>query len=372
MEISNPYVIAKYYYLIYLLLVMIMTISKYRIICNYQRYEVICRKYSYREIFFFSLFFFIFYGLRPYEGFGDTGTYVASYMRLRDFGVYNAFGVDSPSKDILFFVYEKFCTKIVDAHLWLASITFYYIMLMLCGCWKIDPKHGALLMLFCVGSFVFYTYAVNGIRNGMACSLSILAIAFLSKDKRLYAILLSIIAVGCHKSVALPVLAMFFSYYIKQPKYMFIFWVCCIFLSVSIGGYIDYFLSSFNFDERLETNLLQNEADGLVLSHNFRWDFLLYSFLPVFLGWYTILKRKLYNKTYLLLLGTYIYSNSFWILSIRAIYSARIAYLSWFIYPIVLAYPILNFPVFKRNHSEKVSWILLGHFGFTFLLWLVS
>jgi len=87
---------------------------------------------------------------------------------------------------------------------------------------------------------------------------------------------------------------------------------------------------------------------------------------------YTIFKRKLYDKTYLLILGTYMYANSFWVLAIRAMFSNRIAYLSWFIYPIVLAYPLLNFEVFKKNHSKKTAWILLAHFGFTTILWLLG
>ena len=115
-----------------------------------------------------------------------------------------------------------------------------------------------------------------------------------------------------------------------------------------------------------------DNADGLVLEHKFRWDFLLYSSMPVIIGAYTLFVRKIYNNTYLILLGTYIYSNAFWILAIRAIFSNRIAYLSWFIYPIVMVYPLLNLPVFEKYHSQKTAFILLAHFGFTTIMWMLG
>lgn len=243
---------------------------------------------------------------------------------------------------------------------------------MFAGCRNIDPPHGVLLMLFCYGAFEFYPFAVNGIRNGIACSFVIMALACLCNNKKTLAIVLSFVAVGFHKSTILPIVMMFFTYYINSPKCMYFVWAVSIIISLAIGGYIDNFLAMINYDQRLADNIQNNDADGLILEHRFRWDFLLYSSMPIILGWYTIFKRKVYNNTYLILLGTYIYANSFWVMAIRAIFSNRIAYLSWFIYPIVLAYPLLNFPVFKKQHSKKTAWILLAHFGFTTLLWLIG
>ena len=198
--------------------------------------------------------------------------------------------------------------------------------------------HGATLMLFYIGAFSFYGYAVNGIRNGVACSFVILALAGVCKGERTWPIILSFIAIGCHKSTALPLAAMFFTYFVKNPKLMYATWFGAIALSLVFG----------------------------------RWDFLLYSAMPILLGWYAVFKRKVYNHTYLILLGTYIYANAFWVMVIRGLFSNRFAYLSWFIYPIVLAYPLLNLPVFKKNHSKKTAWILLAHFGFTTIMWMLG
>ena len=157
---------------------------------------------------------------------------------------------------------------------------------------------------------------------------------------------------------------------------MFYVWVGAILISLSLGETIANLISLISYDERLAEIALKGDdvADewGESLKHQFRWDFLLYSAMPIVLAYYTIFKRKLFNDTYLLLLGTYIYANSFWVLVIRDLFSNRYAYLSWFIYPIVLAYPLLNLPVFEKNHSQKTAWILLGHFGFTTIMWMLG
>ena len=367
MEFLKPF--AEYYYLVYWVIVMVMTISQFNAIKGLKGYEILSRHNDYRPIIVFVIFYIIIFGFRPItNGFGDTVVYNNSFQLLRNYGVFDMQGTESRSSDALFYAFQKLCAMTVDVHVWFASIMFFYIIMMFLGCRKINYHHGALLMLFCIGTFEFYSYSVNGIRNGVACSFAIMALACLSKEEKIWAIVWSFIAIGFHKSVALPVAAMFFTYYVRKPKYMYIAWLGAIVLSLAIGGYIDNLLSAMSYDERLADNLKSNDADGLVLEHRFRWDFLLFSSIPIILGWYTLFKRQLFNKTYLILIGTYIYSNSFWVLAIRGMFSNRIAYLSWFLYPIVLAYPLVNFPVFKKKHSEKTAWILLGHFAFTTLL----
>lgn len=339
-------------------------------------YAVIQKRENYQPIVLFSVFYILFFGLRPlaYDTgvFGDSGVYAVKYQNLQEFGVFSTQGSEDAGKDWLFFIFMRSCAQVMDVHFFFAFIMFIYIVMMYEGCKKMDIRHGAFLMLFCIGSFQFYTYSVNGIRNGMACSIVIFALALLNEGRKFWAIVLSLLAFGFHKSTALPILCMFIVYYLRKPKLMYIVWLGAIVVSLVFGNYIENFLSLLNFDDRLASNLQKDDADGVVMEHRFRWDFLLYSSMPIILGWYTIFKRRLYDKTYLLLFGTYIFANAFWILAIRAIFSNRIAYLSWFIYPIVLAYPLINFPVFKRNHSEKTAWILLGHFGFTTILWMLG
>ena len=365
-----------YYYFVYWLIVMLCTVRYFNFLNRCSGYAVINRRYNYRSLVILSIFFILFLGLRPLvygNGvFGDTMNYHKTYTVLQDYGILNISIDNEVGKDPLFYFLMYSCAQIMDSPLFFTICMLLYVGLMFVGCRKIDPRHGALLMLFCYGAFEFYPFAVNGIRNGIACSFVIVALACLCKNEKLLAIVLSFVAIGFHKSTILPVAIMFFTYYINRPKCMYVVWALSIIVSLSIGGYIDSLLSMISYDQRLADNIQNNDAGGVVLEHRFRWDFLFYSSMPIILGWYIIFKRKIYNKTYLILLGTYIYANSFWVLAIRAIFSNRIAYLSWFLYPIVLSYPLLNFPVFKKQHSKKTAWILLAHFGFTTILWLLE
>lgn len=372
MEFLAPF--AEYYYYVYWFVVMLMTVKQFNIINKYPKCAVIERSFDYQPLLLFSVFFIIFYGLRPVHTglMGDTVNYANTYELLQNFGVFNMEGGDEIGSDWLFYSIQRFCAQTMDVHLWFMLMMCCYIIPMYKGCKQIDIKHGALLMLFCIGSFEFYAFAVNGVRNGIACSIVILAVAALCKKKVVVAAILCFIATGFHKSAALPAAALFFTFFVRNPKYMFIVWLGAIGVSLAVGSQIDAMLSAMSYDQRLADNLQNDDADGQVMEHLFRWDFLFYSSMPIILAAYTIFKRKLYDKTYLLLLGTYMYANSFWVLAIRGIFSNRIAYLSWFIYPIVLAYPLLNFEVFKKSHSEKTALILLGHFGFTTILWLLG
>ena len=346
-------------------------------------YVVISQKDNYTPLIMFSVFYILFFGFRPVSLiFVDTYIYNITYETMQKYGVYflrisNDGSVDvsnNAGSDWIFYSVMFLCAQIMSVNFFFVIVMFFYITMMYQGCLKLDYKHGATLMLFCIGAFSFYGYSVNGLRNGVACSFLILALARFCRGEKLWPAILAFIALGCHKSVALPIVCALFTYYVRKPKYMYWVWIGSILLSLVIGSYLSNMLTLIGFDERLAQNL-QSGADveqawGVEMESRFRWDFLLYSSMPIVLGWYAIFKRKVYNNTYLMLLGTYMYANAFWVVLIRSLFSNRFAYLSWFLYPVVLAYPLLNLPVFKKQHSKKTAWILLAHFGFTTIMWL--
>lgn len=366
---------ATYYHPFFMFIVLLMTINKNYVISRYHGYGVLKRRENTKNMLLFLSFFVIIYGFRPLAScFGDTLNYVIGYERMHDFGTYGN-GDVKPGNDWLFNTFMFFCAQIMDVHYFFFIVMLQYIVPMYFGCKELDNAHVSTMMLFCIGGFIFYASAVNGIRNGMACSLVILALAYLCKGKLLWSVILSFIAIGCHKSVVLPVACMFFVKCVKNPQLMFFSWIGAILISLAFGDFISNLISMSGIDPRIAQNFEVDskgvgDINGLLIETRFRWDFLLYSSMPILLGWYAIFKRKVYNNTYLMLLGTYIYANAFWVLAIRAIFSNRIANLSWFLYPIVLSYPLLNLPVFEKKHSKKTAWILLAHFGFTFVMFL--
>src|SRR5690606_39264861 len=82
----------------------------------------------------------------------------------------------------------------------------------------------------------------------------------------------------------------------------------------------------------------------------FRWDFLLYSGLGTFAGWYFIVKRKYEDQFYQWLFHAFLFANAVWILVIRANFSNRFAYLSWFMLGIVIIYPMLKMKFFHDQN----------------------
>ncbi len=368
---------APYYYTIYMMVVMLMTIYQFSVIQPLRGYGVLYQRDNYMPMIIFTVFFVLLFGFRPISGyFGDTVNYNSSYQIMQMTASLDAADISQASGDWLFYSFMFTCSQFVNVHIFFAVVLLFYFLMMFYGCNKLDVRHGATIMLICIGAFSFYSYAVNGIRNGVACSFAIFALAGICKGERVWPIVMSFIAISCHKSTALPLACMYFTYFVRNPKFMYLVWLGAIIVSLLFGEVISDVISLISYDERLTDISLSGddimENWGVEMENRFRWDFLLYSSMPIILGAYTLFVRKVYNNTYLILLGTYIYANSFWVLVIRDLFSNRFAYLSWFIYPIVLAYPLLNLPIFEKNHSQKTAWILLAHYGFTMVMWMLG
>ena len=112
---------------------------------------------------------------------------------------------------------------------------------------------------------------------------------------------------------------------------------------------------------------LTDEADDQFSRIGFRWDFLLYSATAVYAGWYFIFHKKFEDKFYRQLFNTYLIANGFWILVIRASFSNRFAYLSWFIMGVIIVYPFLKMQFFNKQNKVLGNVIFL-YFAFTYIL----
>lgn len=356
---------AKLYHPIFLILSAILTIYYYSQL--QQGIGLNNKKRGYGIMLFYAIAFIIVVGLRPVSGFyfGDTGNYAVGFEHLQGTPFFDV------EDERIFHYLTWFCAQTVDVHVYFLIVEILYIVPVLIACKKISPTNPEVMMLFFMTAFSFFSYGTNGIRNGMACSLVILAIAYAS-DKRLIgkiiAALLVFIAYGCHKSTVLPIASMIVCLFFKNTRLIIYFWILSIGISLVAGGSVEAFFTSLGFDDRMSEYSSSNVDESLFSSTGFRWDFLLYSAMPIILGWYAIFKRGIVSEKYSYLLNIYILCNAFWVMMIRASYSNRFAYLSWFIYPIVLAYPLLNFKVFKKGNNQKVALILIAHTAFTIIM----
>ena len=67
------------------------------------------------------------------------------------------------------------------------------------------------------------------------------------------------------------------------------------------------------------------------------------------------------------LLNLYLCTNGVWMLCMYANFTNRIAYLSWFLYPIVLIYPFLNEELGPQRYRQ-FSKVMLCHLAFTLFM----
>ena len=308
----------------------------------------------------YFLFVVLFMGLRPVSGsyFGDMSTY-------RDYFNHYANGGEIFSRvDLLFHLYTQACSKVLSLHTYFLLCATIYMWPLVLVSKKWFKDYWFYGFLFLVTSFSFWTYGTNGIRNGMAGSLLLLGI---SRDKRLWQVVLIVLAVSFHKSMVLPAAAFVFANFYNNPKKLMYLWLLCIPASLVAGGAFESFFATLGFDDD-RINYLTQTVDATQFENTgFRWDFLLYSATGVFAGWFYIFKRNYKDKVYFWLFNTYILTNAFWILVIRANYSNRFAYLSWFMISLVIVYPLLKQYIIAKQH-KKIGLILLAYFSFTLFM----
>ena len=315
----------------------------------------------------------IFCGLRQLaRDFGDTIGYSRHY--------YNSDSYMTPdlSSEWLWQNFQMFCkhTLHFNVHEFFLLVAFIYFGGMLICCMILTRKNMWMGMIFFLTAFDTFSYGVNGIRNGAACSLELVAIALLcnEKPKPKISMILMWIALVFHRSTALPSAAALFSYYYcRDTKLVLKFWVASIAISLVAGNAVTAFFAALGFDDRLSTyhqGQFREGNEAIFSSVGFRWDFLLYSSFPVALIWYLVKFRNFTDRRFAVLANTYLFCNAFWIMVIRASFSNRFAYLSWFLHPLVMFYPLFRLNIWK-DQDRKTALILFGYAGFTFFMFFI-
>lgn len=343
--------------------------------------------------------YIILMGLRPvHYFFGDTVNYAATYARTQP-----VFGEIDFHKEWLFALFRTWCKSMgFPVNVYFLLIEIGYLGFMFWAYKKALWENAWFAMLFGLSAFSVFTYGVNGVRNGLACSIVTLAIIFAAKDKNyIITAVLCFLAMGIHKSTLLPAAAMVGAlFFIKKPKVALMFWLISIPVSLVAGGPISNFFMGLGFDDRAEAYMSgQNAQYGNFSNTGFRWDFLAYSAMPVWLIWYVekkIKKRReelgiektveeeetgVYGagiladaqsmRVFNVISVIYLLTNAFWVMVIKAAFSNRFAYLSWFIYPLVLAYGVIRLHIWE-DQDRKAALILLGHVGFTMFMYLTG
>lgn len=309
------------------------------------------------------LFVFLYMALRPI-----SGVFVDMWMYNYDFERYQEDGADYlllKKEDYIFNYFTYYSSLIMTAEMYFLTCAALYIipLYLVTKKWFGDYWYYGFLTLAI--SFSFWAYGTNGIRNGIATSLFLLAV---SRERWFWKIVFLYLAINFHKTMMLPAIAYLIAYFYNRPKYFLAFWFLCIPLSLVAGSFFQGIFASLFDDDRAEVYLtMGNIANDNFSSTGFRWDFLLYSATAVFAGYYYIFKSNYRDKLYSVLFCTYLFANAFWILVIKANFSNRFAYLSWFMMAVVIFYPLLKVNLIENQH-KKIGYIILSYFAFTFLM----
>lgn len=304
-------------------------------------------------------------GNRPQSGvFGDTGMYAHSFRMMQ------AGFTPTDEGEWVWNQIMYWCAQRMGPNQFLTIIELGYFGFTFWACKRLTSNNVLVSLLFVMGAFSFYTYGINGIRNGLACAMTLTALSYSQGglSNKIIAGFLAFAAFNIHHSSGLPILMAVISlFFIRSFKWAYTFWILSTIISLVAGDALTSLFAGMGFDDRL-SYLTAEKEEGLFSHTGFRWDFLIYSIMPLLLGYYVVIRRGIRNKIYEFLLNTYTLSNAFWVMVNQANYSNRFAYLSWFMYPLVLAYPLLKMNIWGEVQGVRLKQIMFAQIVFTWFL----
>ena len=181
--------------------------------------------------FILTLIIFFFLGLRQASfEFGDAVNYALMYTKgSQD---YTAVSLE---EEWLWASISGFCRSTgLNVNEYFLFIEFFYIGGMFVCSLILMRKNLWIAMLFFFTAFQTFTFGTNGIRNGMACSIELVAIALVIEQgpRRTVGFILMFLALGIHRSTMLPTAAAISTIYlVKDTKWALRFWIVSIILA---------------------------------------------------------------------------------------------------------------------------------------------
>ena len=233
--------------------------------------------------------------------------------------------------------------------------TCYYICLR-----KIFKEDVYILFLLFLSAFMTFSSSTNGIKAGAATAIFMVAVANFENSKKWIPLLL--ISYGFHHAMQVPIVAFLCNKLYHKTNMYFIFWIFCV---ICAAAHITVFQNLFsNYTNDKGASYLITTGQEWGGKTGFRIDFVLYSAMPVLMGYYAIIKEKIADFFYERILSIYMLTNGVWMLCMYMNYNNRLAALSWGMYVVVLFYPIFRcaWPGNRNETFKKIAW---AHIGFT-------
>lgn len=206
----------------------------------------------------------------------------------------------------------------------------------------------------------FYNYATNTIRQGLAISLILVALAYYLNDEKKWLKTIALMVFAClfhWSAVPFAVILLVLKIFNIGIKKSIFFWLIMSFLylfdlQLKIMASLTEFIPHFTVYG--DTNMV-----GVNLTGN-RLDFYLFSLFFLLVGlylYYFVHKEERYLKV----IKTYILFNTVFLLIGFISYSDRLAAYSWFLIPVMIWIPILS----KKKYLNGYSFVVLLAFSLT-------
>ena len=308
----------------------------------------------------------LYIGLRPISGyFVDMGNYKTFLQQISG----TQFWFTWDTKNVIFdnFIQWWGC-KGYNMRLFFLLIAAIYFGCAYMGIKRLFSNYAFIAFVVFLAGLSTFSYGTNGIKAGAAASFFIMALGY--RDKLWFCIPLMLLSLGVHHSMIMPIVAFVVTVFFKNPRWYYYGWFICALLAIF---HVTYFQELFAgiVDEQgaLYLNATEYTTDAYM---GFRPDFMLYSSVPVMIGYWFEIKRKVQlSKTYTSLMHFYLVTNAVWMLCMYASFNNRIAYLSWFVYPIVIIYPFVDAYNTDINKNRKLRKIVIIHLSFTLFMYFI-
>lgn len=359
-------------------ILIIVTIWTFRLSKQYQvgKFDPVKSNFKKQEvaIVLFAIILIFLIGLRPLENgmawqWVDTGNYYRSYLQIE--GDY--FYFDSKATNLIWDNLFNFwaSNRWNISYLFLIGDAIYFGCTYL-ACRKLFPHDTTAAYLVFLGAFSTYSYSFNGVKAGIAAALFLMALAYY--EIRLISVVFVLLSWGFHHSMQMPVAAYILTLFFKSPKWYFYGWAFCVVMALLHVSAFQELFADYT-DESGQGYLLKTEGEDFGGAGGFRFDFLLYSAVPVYFGYIFIMKEeRQISNLYRTIMNMYLCTNGIWCLCMYASYCNRIAYLSWFMYPILLVYPFLKedlsgSSVLKgKSQYSYFTKVMMCHVAFTIFM----
>lgn len=297
-------------------------------------------------------------GLFPIEwGYGtDRANYANQLLQFKSGNMQ----IDPSRGELGYQIIQFVFSRYVNATQFIFCISLIYLTNYFSSIKRLVKTQNYWLFIAVILSMGFVNYNLNTMRAGLA--ISFIVFGFSMYKSRIRMTVCLIIAASIHASTIIPGGIIFICSIYNNTRLFYKLWLLSIPVSFVAGSFFNALFQGLSDDGRT-MYLTTTESNYNI---GFRFDFVIYSFVPMLVGGYYVFKKKISDSFYEMIYNAYLLTNMFWILVIRASYSDRFAYLSWFMIPFILVYPLLTHKM-NLNNGKWLCLILLGEIIFRFV-----